>query len=881
MDVLIDKLENESDYKSFHLDGQTIILEDYLQVRPELKERLIKLVKEEKLHIGPWYIQQDEFLTSSEANIRNLLMGRKQAKEFGPVSKIGYFLDSFGNIGQAPQILKQAGIKSVIFGRGVKPTGFNNSAGDAYDSQFSEMIWESPDGSQILGILLANWYNNGMEIPVEAEKVEAYWKDKLEQVEQFASTAQLLLMNGCDHQPVQTDVVNAIATASALYPDIEFIHSNFNDYIERITPSLPKDMTIVIGELRSQRSNGWTTLVNTASARVYIKQVNQKCQTLLQQVAEPLCVISSHLGYEYPHHLLNYAWKTLMKNHPHDSICGCSVDEVHQEMMTRFNKSRQVAESIVEESLAQITRHVDTCGFTKYAGESDKVIPFVVFNTTGWDRSGVVELELDIARLQFDHFNPEEEIDLMSKLDVQHGTLIDDKGNTVSFSMEDLGVQFRYELPDDAFRRRYMARIIKLTFEVERVPAIGYKTYAWCPKSVQINGAKPIEESRLYVSGERTMENRNLKVQIDNNGTLTLTDKRSGQVYSDLLIYEDVGDIGDEYVFKQAEGEVLTTEQEEARVRLLESTPYRIVYEIVHEMRIPTQADERLYKEMQRYNNFRYRHTGRSDETVSMTINTKVTLERNGKGVKIKSAFNNQAKDHRLRLLFPTDTDTAVHHADSIFEIAARDNQPAPEWENPSYCHHQQAFVSVNNPNRGLTIANLGLQEYEVLRDGRNTVAVTLLRAVGELGDWGVFPTPEAQCMGEHETEIEIIPHSGDGIQSGAFKEAYQFQVPWKLRQTDIHDGRFPSQQGFLSWQGNAMVLSGLKRSEETEDIIVRWFNMVLQEEELEFSVAFAYRHIYESNVIEERRMLIDKAPDNKLQIRLGPAEIKTLSIGT
>jgi len=147
-------------------------------------------------------------------------------------------------------------------------------------------------------------------------------------------------MNGCDHQPAQLDLPEAIRTASELYPDTEFIHSNFNDYLNALHRSLDCELSTVQGELRSQRTDGWGTLVNTASSRVYLKQMNQQGQTLLEKVAEPLSAYAHQLGHAYPHHLFTYAWKTLMQNHPHDSICGCSVDEVHREIRQEPSRYR-------------------------------------------------------------------------------------------------------------------------------------------------------------------------------------------------------------------------------------------------------------------------------------------------------------------------------------------------------------------------------------------------------------------------------------------------------------------------------------------------------------------------------------------------------------
>ena len=266
MDTLIKTLEEDADFKSFHLDGQTIMLEDYLQVRPEKKEVLKKLIKEKRIHVGPWYILQDEWLTSSEANIRNLQIGHRDAKEYGDVCKIGYFPDSFGNMGQAPQILKDANINTAVFGRGVKPTGFNNEVSDSnsYESQFSEMYWQSPDGSKVLGILFANWYNNGFEVPADEEGAKKYWEKKLSDAEKYASTNHLLFMNGCDHQPVQTDLSTAINIANDMYDNVEFIHSNFEDYVEEVNKELREDLAVIKGELRSQRTDGWYTLSNTA-----------------------------------------------------------------------------------------------------------------------------------------------------------------------------------------------------------------------------------------------------------------------------------------------------------------------------------------------------------------------------------------------------------------------------------------------------------------------------------------------------------------------------------------------------------------------------------------------------------------------------------------
>lgn len=855
VDSLLDQLDEGSDYKSFYLDGQTIIIEDYLQVRPEQKERLEKHIRNGRIVIGPWYILQDAFLTSGEANVRNMQVGHKDARRYGTPSKIGYFPDTFGLVGQTPQLMQQSGIDNVFFGRGVKPTGFNNTVSDAgYESSFSELMWEGPDGSKVLGVLFANWYSNGNEVPVDEESARKFWETKLADAEKYASTNELLYMNGCDHQPIQRDLPEAIRMAEQLHPDIDFVHSNFPDYLTALRASAEHELSTVKGELRSQRTDGWGTLVNTASARVYLKQINQLGQTMLEKVAEPLATYAYLLGHAYPHDQLTYAWKTLMQNHPHDSICGCSVDEVHREMVTRFDKSRHVAEALIEESTSQIATAVDTSIFERY-GEGAR--PVVVFNTTGWERSGVVQMELDAARLYFrDGYTLEEMAAQMKAVELSDRILVDEDGNHIPCTVEDLGLQFGYDLPDDRFRQPYSCRRVRIRFETENVAAFGLKTYALINFAHDAKRGTPSKTTTL-LRGERGMENQHLIVTIADNGSFTLTDKRTGRTYKDLGVYENVGDIGNEYMFKQPENEVArTTEALQAEIRILEDTSYLASFEVIHHWEIPESADEMLDQEQRELIYYPHRKAQRSTKMIPLQIRTVISLSRSGKGVQMETTFNNQAKDHRVRALFPTDLVSAVHYVDSMFEIATRDNKPAPEWQNPSNTQHQQSFVDVSEKDAGLVVANLGLNEYEVLQDGRTTVAVTLLRAVGELGDWGLFPTPEAQCLGEHTFKIEIIPHDGNGAASGAYIEAYQFQVPWTLAQTEVHPGYLTPSNTPFAWQGDGLAFSSLKVNEDSGDVMLRWFNMTTDSATLNLAASQAnpqpFETAYKSNILEE-----------------------------
>ncbi|NDI35927.1 glycoside hydrolase family 38 C-terminal domain-containing protein [Chengkuizengella sediminis] len=867
IDRLLDLFQIDPRFKSFHLDGQTVLLEDYLEIRPERKQELMQAIQDKKIYIGPWYVLQDAFLTSSEANVRNLLYGLQDSKQYGVMTKLGYFPDTFGIYGQAPQLLKQAGIETAAFGRGVKPTGFNNTVGEmqSYESPFSEMNWLSPDGSSVLGILFANWYSNGNEIPV-GEDAKLFWDKKLNDVQKYASTPHLLFMNGCDHQPVQKDIGEAIEKAKELYPNIQFVHSNFDDYIEAIHEHLPENLQSIHGELRNQRTDGWSTLVNTASARIYLKQMNQECQSLLEKAAEPLSVMAYSLGFEYPRHYLRYAWKTLMQNHPHDSICGCSVDEVHREMVTRFEKAKQTTEMIIDDKTAEIAANIHT----NYFNHAENSVPLVVFNASGKKRNKVITKVIEFEKIYFEDMPYEQIPDYLQTKPLPKLNITDSNGIVQLSEIKDKGVKFGYDLPDDGFRKAYFAKIIEVQFMAKDLPGLGYSTY-------YVTDVKMGDHTteRNILTSDRELENEFLHIEIHDNGSYTLTYKETGKVYHQLGIYENTGDIGNEYMFKKTQDDSLTTEQLAANITVIENNPLRAAVEIVHNWEIPKCAAESFEKEKLKLTWHKNRSSGRSDETTVIQIRTRLALDKKAKGPHIKALINNSAKDHRIRVLYPTNLHSSHHYADSIFEVVKRNNQPEIDWENPNFDHHQQAFISVSDENQGLTIGNKGLNEYEVLPE-KNTIAVTILRSVSELGDWGVFPTPEAQCLGENTAEWTIIPHVGNVVTSQMAQQMYEYQTPLIVVQTDSHDGDLPKAKSFLQWQGQSLALTSVKLAEESNDIMTRWFNTSDKNVNLTATFEDTSSHFH-SNIVEEKYNVHE---GNEIRKTVKPYEIITLGWG-
>ena len=846
MDDVLELFETDPEFKSFHLDGQTIILDDYLQVRPGKKELVKKHIQNGKLKIGPFYILQDAFLTSSESNVRNILVGMDESKQWGSPVELGYFPDTFGNAGQTPQMMKQSGFDVAAFGRGVKPTGFNNVVvnDDKYASQFSEMWWEGPDESKILGLLFANWYSNGNEIPTDKAEAQAFWETKLEDAGLYTSTDHILMMNGCDHQPVQKDLSLAIQVANELYPDLNFIHASFEEYLTALKKDLPENLNTVTGELTSQETEGWYTLANTASTRVYLKQWNTQVSRLLENIAEPLATMAYETAEEYPHDMLRYAWKTLMQNHPHDSICGCSVDEVHREMVTRFEKAYEVGRYVADEAAIKLVRSIDTTVFKETAG-----LPFVVFNTSGSKKTGVAEVRIEIERLPFTAGQPDQLYKRLKEKDYPSFVVQNAQGERVSSVVTPGGTEFGYDLPKDRFRQPFMARYVDVRLPVELMDGLSWGSFVL----VAVEEAEAVEPKKeTLISNEgSTLENAYLKVDVATDGTLTVVNKKTNQTFSNLLNFEDVGDIGNEYIFRQPlNDQAIYSKGTVADIKIIEDTIGFGEIEMTHKLDIPVSADERLADEQKAVIEMRERQAERSKTCKTLIVKTKVRLEKYSQQIKFETTFDNQHEDHRLRVLFPTGIQSDVHYADSIFEVVERPNSVDPAWINPSNPQHTHAFVNVQDNEKGVTVSVIGLNEYEIIEDNdQQTIAVTLLRSVGELGDWGYFATPEAQCLGE-QSMLYALSFHGEEEATKTYLEAFNFQIPFSAYQTAIHEGKWPHTYQYAKLDSEDMALTAFKRKEHSDEIITRAYN--LTSKEVDASLTIENYQAKKCNLLEE-----------------------------
>jgi alpha-mannosidase len=852
VDKLLDIFATDPDYRYFLLDGQTIILEDYLEVRPDREQILRDLVRSGRLQIGPWYVLPDEFLVSGEAIIRNLLRGMRIARDFGDMQPVGYIPDPFGHISQMPQILRGLCIDAAVFRRGLadEPT---------------EVAWQAPDGSQVLACYLRDGYDNaawfGHDDAGFVQSITKAWRS----LASHAVTANILLLNGNDHMEPWADLSALLRAAREQISDVEIIHASLPMYVAQVQADIAKHnlkLDVVQGELRNPKRHH--LLPGVTSTRMWIKQRNARAQMLLEKWAEPFAAFADLEGGNTASSfqpLIRLAWKHLLQNHPHDSICGCGTDQTHAEMALRFDWVEQIVEPIIAESLTQLAASVDT----RSAAEN---LPVVVFNPVAGPRTDrvVAQIELpgdwesfcitdgsgNVAPFQIQSRRVEEYYHKRAPGESLGGLLgMVEAGRIMGMAIRDVSVfadenPIRVDvtlarqgdphplLPQWQQRLRQLAAAnpsmlfdirghspVRLEIELiaSDVPGCGCKTFT-ISKSAPVVPDNPAPGRALILENEFYRVEPNL-----NDGTLTITDKTTGQHYVGVNRFVDGGDRGDLYNYCPPENDPLvrqpvppsqiTCEKNAARQSLHISMMYRLPAGLTTD------------------------RTRRSMETVNISIDTIVSLYPRVRRIDFQTRVDNLARDHRLQVEFPTSIVSAHVDAEQAFDVVSRPialPQATADWiEQPRPEAPLQNFVSISNGRIGLTLVTRGLPEYQARRDAqRMTLLLTLLRCVGWLsrddlitraGHAGpALETPGAQEIGIHEFEYALVPAEGDW--HNTFAEAQAFVAPLRAVAASVHNGSLASTASFVNVTPREFVISAIKPAEDGRGLIVRGYNI-------------------------------------------------------
>jgi alpha-mannosidase/mannosylglycerate hydrolase len=793
LDRVLGALEDGSLHGPFFCDGQSIVIEDYLEIRPNKRPLIVELVKSGKLIVGPWYDAPDEFAVSGEALVRNLRLGREDVRALGVEPPgVGFSADTFGRISQMPQLFKGFDMPIAFLWRG------NNFFAKRH------VIWEGADGTEIPGLRFGTngywgYFVNVRGLNDRPFKQDVFDHDLLRFTRDEAAQTDIdpiLLFDGADHQEWNDeDYAGLAAHFGNDDTEFEFIHSSPDAYMDEMLAQVDRIEDRLVGELLAPAKYAFDIdqqgyPQGVWSSRVWLKQENAFNQARLCHWVEPFAAFAAGavcvpVDADY----LTYAWKTLIKNHAHDSIGGCSIDDVHADMITRNRQVRQLADRLTDESLLQLAASVGD----PVADE----VRVVVYNPHPVPVSDVVDLRIPLP-VNWAIEDPTQENPPRPDLNLQQD-----------------GMNVDYQLTGWYFNKQnvrfYPAKAPQKYFTNDAVvsvpvtlPALGYTTLS-CHNAARARRQQPLGPNLAI--DDHTLENAFLRVVVEQNGRLTLTDKRNQQIYRDLLAFEDVADVGDGYDFKPAPfDQAINNAAVSAEIALIAHGPFKASLRIRQTLSIPEEYDAK--------------HGHRAERRLPMTIDSTVTLRRDATRVEVETRIDNPAKDHRLRVLFSSGATTDTYLAETPFDVVERTiAQPpdADQWrELPLETKPQQSWTAAHDEQRGLAIVTAGLLETAVRDLPQRPIALTLFRATRHLGN--LMATPElnnGQALREMTFNYWIVPLQGAPNRTQLCYDGQQILTVFRSVVLQSADGKLhrqpvqlPAQAGFLQVSGNAVVTS-------------------------------------------------------------------------
>lgn len=814
IDELLDHMEQHPEYRCFNLDGQSIVIDDYLDLRPENEGRLRALIQAGRIVIGPWWVQPDEFLPSGESHIRSFQKGIRFAERLGGSLRVGHCADQFGHIAQMPQLMRQLGLTSACLWRGVS---------DAIPGW--SFWWEAPDGTRLPVLYLRNSYSSGWRLPKEPD-------DLLERVRRqerdLAEGLPAVLMNGTDHSRMEPHVPAALAAAKDRGYDFRL--ATLAEY-ERAVLEAGVDEVVHHGEMRSpDRSN---VLVGVLSARMNIKQRDFEVSGALEKYAEPLELLSYLLHGPDGTPALRHAWRTLLENSPHDSICGCSVDQTHREMSPRYDRAEQLAQQVAKESMWHIAGRIQVPapgGLAVFRAAANAAAVLRADVPASFSNQGELRLPDGTPVPYFvEHHDPALEDNVlvhqtgltpwqaMRHLDFLREQRYDEQ-NIESMEWELDGRHLRVTttvgpdlnvVDEESIRhevRQIAANGLADTAEITVRKSARAELVAVLPAAdavgVQVlmpadhadpDLAPPLPRGMSRETGpgrEGRIANEYFEAWLDKKGRLRIRDWQNGIDLKNVCAFVSEGDRGDEYnadilpdgVSEPVSVEMLSAERNAAS----QTIRYASVYSV------PTGLADGRDRRKRR-------------DVVLLPVITSVTLYAGVNRVDFRVTLDNAARDHRLRALFPLPFTTETAITENQFHVAERSLTPPP-WngtsnEQPPTTFPQKTFAAFEADGIGVAVFNKGLQEGEVVRDrkGRQAYALTLLRCVGWLsrpdlvsrrgGAGPTISTEDSQMQGTHTFEFSLTTYRGGWRENNVQAMAHSFAYPPIAWATNEHEG--------------------------------------------------------------------------------------------
>jgi mannosylglycerate hydrolase len=811
VDRVLDLLAADPGY-FFQLDGQSAVLEDYLEIRPERRQELAAACRAGRIGVGPWYVQPDSLLPSGETHVRNLLEGRRVAQQLGPCSTQAYTPDSFGHPAQMPQLFGGFGLAPFIYWRG---------NGNEIQELPSEYRWVAPDGSAIPVYHLAQGYFSAWGLGEDIAAAVARLEQLAGKLGEKPPHDRVLLMNGMDHM-LPDATTGQVAEALAERTGWEVERGLLDDFTRDVGEDLPAfEGELVGGRVANLLPGVWST-------RSHQKLRNRRCESLLQGWTEPFAALGRGFGATDESPAVRAAWRQLLLNQAHDSLCGCSQDRVHEQMEARFDAAEELATETATRSLERLAG----LGPERQMPQGE-ALEIAVFNPSPHPRTDCVRLPLD----GFPAFTSRGIHPLLrANADVRGFRLDDQPARLVPCTGTD-----RARLGPDR-------PVYDLEFVAQEVPAFGWRRYR----------LEPSEPSPELEDRGREISAGDIAVAAADDGTL---DVRLGDSrFSGLTALEDIGDRGDTYDFDPVEGQecpvrevVFSRRRHPGGIELLE---------VQRTLMVPAcLAPDR---------------DQRSTQLVPVAVCVEARVAPGLPRVDLVVRVENRARDHRLRMRFPTGSAPAEAFAATTFDtVRRRPGKPDDsQWIQPApSTFPHQGWICAG----GLSVVAPGLPEAEI--DAGGAIAVTLLRATGWLsrpdlrtrnGDAGpMLPTPGAQCPGPLEARISLFA----GLDPARARDA-------ELGLWAVGAGEhplLPPGRPWLEIDEPALLLSAFKPAEDGSGDVLRLLNPTDRELRGRIRLGFPVRDVVPVRLDESPVDQPVTRRDRQLELLVPPHALRSL----
>lgn len=798
LDEVLQVLQDDPTFAAYVTDGQTVLLEDYLQVRPQQQQALRALIAQGRILVGPWYTMPDENLCSGESLVRNLLHGHALSRSLGAAQPLqcGFVCDVFGHVAQLPQILRGFGIDTALLGRGTNqadcPAFFRWQAPDASQVTVFKVPEECGYGTFWQDVFLPYLQNPGLNPDSMYQLAAAY----VQRERARSPLPYVVLMDNMDHTGIHPQAP-AIARDLAQRFGCEVSFGHIDQLLQRAAqhPGLP----VKQGELQQ---SGQALVVhhmliaNTLSSRYDLKAANGRCEQLLEKSALPTAALAACRGWAYIPGYLQLAYTYLLKNQAHDSICGCSVDAVGQDMHYRFRQCVQLARHVYFKSAAFLLPPPGAD-----AGGPDMAV--TLYNPLPWPVQKVFAVSLPFGRdypARFDGMIPTQARNAFRLYDAQGGQL--------PWQLLDLALD-SYSYP---FEINYPRRQDVYTVAVQlTLPAMGSAGFAVRPSPT------PVRFMQSLRTGPYSAQNESLRLDIRADGTIALTTLGDGRVVDGLLEFSDSGDCGDGWHYHAPDVPyTVFSRGAPAHVACVQDGPLQCTFAITRTLQVPQAMQEGRH------------NTLRSPILAPLQVTSRVTLARGQAGVAVSTTVLNAHGSHRLKLLLPTGIDSPAYLAGQAFCFVQRPvgrDEDTHDWKEADKAEKAFAHIVLKQRSDGSGLAFVsagGLHECAALPGPDGMLEITLLRAFGK-----TFLTdgePDGQLAGQLEYNYLLLPFAPSTSLADLVRARDELTLqPYQT--TACGSVPTPAQDLGLSVEGKDVAVSLIKPREQGPGLVLRLVN--------------------------------------------------------